>query len=583
MKKIKTALINGTLEISQIPAVLTGKNPTKLSGFEIGNTSGKIAFLEGGTTLPLSLFPTDLVGKNASSVNGKTIGDGVGQIPKVQGSSKLTESIYNYQHDNHIIINCTIDLTVTTNTPVYYNGSYWTKSKEYKIDGIYIGNNKVALNKQKIPKITTDDKLYLTAEGDLVNSINKPSNSIQIGYLINANEFMIDIKRQNRNIQAYYQRVTASNGSATHAFGWSVAYYRNIAVVSATGITTNTGAVYVFRYNGSMWVQEQILTASDSATGDYFGWAVAIYNNLIIIGADQKTVGGYTTQGKAYIFRYNGTTWVQEQILTASNGTASDRFGTSVAINDNVAVVSAYYKNVYGLASVGCVYVFRYINSTWVEEQILISSNYAASDYFGISMSMHNNVIVVGARNKTVGANATQGCAYVFRYSGTAWIQEQILTSTNGAAGDLFGNAVFVYNNVIIIGAYAKNNGSANQGSVYMFRYINGSWIQEQILTAYDTAASDAFGSAVCMNDNILLISAFSKTIVGASQGCAYVYKYINNMWIYDQTIISPDGVANDYFGRSVYLYDEYAVLGAYNKTIGSNATQGATYFYSLF
>ena len=199
--------------------------------------------------------------------------------------------------------------------------------------------------------------------------------------------------------------------------------------------------------------QQQPLTASDGAAEDLFGNSVALDGNTALIGANGKTVNANGEQGAAYVFVRNGTTWTQQQELTASDGAAGEHFGDAVALSGDTALVSASNAIVNGHARQGAAYVFVRNGTTWSQQQKLFDINGVASDTFGKAVALDGNTALIGADTKTVNANSQQGVAYVFVRNGTTWSQQQELTASDGAAGDQFGFAVALDVNTALIGA----------------------------------------------------------------------------------------------------------------------------------
>jgi FG-GAP repeat len=223
------------------------------------------------------------------------------------------------------------------------------------------------------------------------------------------------------------------------------------------------------------------LTASDGEGDDAFGYSVALSGNSALVGAYLKTIGSNTYQGVAYVFTFNGSTWVQQQELTASDGAAGDDFGSSVALADNVALVGAYRKTVGSNGFQGAAYVFTFNGGTWVQQQELTASDGSAFDQFGWSVALSGTTALVGAESKTIGLNSAQGAAYVFTFNGSAWDQQRELTANDGGSGDYFGYSVALSGTTALVGAYLKTVGSnGTQGSAYVFTFNGSTWIQQQ-------------------------------------------------------------------------------------------------------
>ncbi len=208
-------------------------------------------------------------------------------------------------------------------------------------------------------------------------------------------------------------------------------------------------------------VQQAKLTASDGAANDNFGNSVAISGNTVVVGAWDAKVGANSAQGAAYVFVESGSGWAnmtQTAKLTASGGAASDNFGVSVSIDGNTVVVGASGAKVGSNSAQGAAYVFVKPSSGWAnmtQTAKLTVSGGAASDNFGVSVSVSGNTVVVGAWDAKVGANTLQGAAYVFVKPSSGWAnmtQTAKLTASDGAASDNFGDSVSVSGNTVLVG-----------------------------------------------------------------------------------------------------------------------------------
>src|SRR5262249_500496 len=136
--------------------------------------------------------------------------------------------------------------------------------------------------------------------------------------------------------------------------------------------------------------------------------------NTVVIGAIADDVGANGNQGSAYVFVRNGTTWSQQQKLTASDGALGDLFGTAVAITNDTVVVGAEADDVGANANQGSAYVYTRSRRTWLEQQKLTGADGAAQDQFGRSVGISGKTIIVGAILDNVGANSDQGSAYIY-------------------------------------------------------------------------------------------------------------------------------------------------------------------------
>ena len=325
-------------------------------------------------------------------------------------------------------------------------------------------------------------------------------------------------------------------------------------------------------------VQESAkLTASDGAAIDTFGKSVAISGTTAIVGAPGKAYKGQAQQGVAYIYSYNGTSWVQVQELSASDGAAHDAFGTSVAIAGNTAFIGAP-NNIVGTVQQGAVYVYAFNGSSWMQQQKLTAFNGASNDAFGQTVAFANATAVVGAPMKAIGSNSQQGAAYLFALNGSTWSSLQELTAVDGVAGDQFGSAVAMSNNEALVGASAKSNSS---GEAYVYVPYMGSWVLQAQLMAGDPATGDAFATSVAIDGTTALIGAPNKTIgSNLQQGAFYAFSFNGCCWTQYQKLTLPTGLAYDQFGSSIALASNTAIVGA---TLGSTNFRGSAYVLSLY
>jgi hypothetical protein len=331
------------------------------------------------------------------------------------------------------------------------------------------------------------------------------------------------------------------------------------------------------------WIQQAELTSSDGAANDFFGESVAVSGSTVVIGAPYHKVGSNAGQGAAYVFVQSGTTWTQQAELTSSDGAAQDEFGLSVAISGSTIVVGAPFHAVGSNAQQGVAYVFVLNGTNWSQQAELTSSDGAAGDYFGETVAIGGSTVFVGAPYHAVGSNTNQGSAYVFVQSGTNWSQQQELLSADGAAGDFFGGSVSISGSKAVVGASAHTVGSnAQQGVAYIYDQSGTNWSQQTELTSSDGAAGDRFGLAtIISSDTVLATAPLHKVGSNASQGAAYVFAESGTTWSQQAELIASDGGAGDYFGYSAGLSGSTVTVGAPLHTVGSNQYQGAAYVFA--
>ena len=378
------------------------------------------------------------------------------------------------------------------------------------------------------------------------------------------------------------QKVTASDGTANSYFGSAAAVNGSTALIGADGDNSFQGAAYLFTNSNGSWSEGQKLTASDGLPGDEFGYRVVLADDTLLVGAFTATVGGVVSQGAAYVFTQSNGTWSESQKLTASDGGLFDNFGASVALDGSTLVVGANGATVGGNAAQGAVYVFTESNGTWTQTQKLTADDGADYDNFGLSVALKGSTILVGSPRAAVGGNAGQGALYVFTESNGTWSQTQKLTASDGATNDSFGESVALEGSTALIGAYnATINAHQWQGAAYFFTESNGSWSEEQKLTASDGTAGANFGNAVALEGSTALIGSDASTVGGNTyQGKAYLFTESGGNWSQSDTFIASDGEVDDYFGAALAWDGTTALISTPHPAIGGNTWQGAAYFY---
>ncbi|MBL8693946.1 MAG: FG-GAP repeat protein [Planctomycetes bacterium] len=440
--------------------------------------------------------------------------------------------------------------------------------------------------------------------------------------------------------QAYLK---ASNTGAGDLFGYSVAISGDTIVVAAPGESSsaagvngnqadnslgNSGAAYVFIRNGPIWMQQAYLKASNTGANDHFGWSVALSGDTVVVGADGEDgnangVNGTQADnsaedaGAAYVFVRSGTSWTQQAYLKASNTGKSDRFGWSVAISGDTVIVGAPQEesNATGVngnqasnsaSYAGAAYVFSRSGSSWIQQAYLKASNTESVDFFGFSVSVSGETVIVGAYGEdsnATGVNGNEadnsvtsaGAAYVFVRVNSSWSQQAYLKAANAGAGDAFGTSVCISGDTAVIGGPREDssaagvngngadNSSADSGAAYVFTRSGTAWNQQAYLKASNTGISDWFGSAVAISGDTIAVAAIAETSSATgingnqtdnsafSSGAAYVFARNGTVWTQKTYLKASNTGWVDLFGRSVAISGDIVVVGADGED--SNAT----------
>ena len=319
--------------------------------------------------------------------------------------------------------------------------------------------------------------------------------------------------------------------------------------------------------------QQAELTVGGAATLDLLGCAVAVSGDTMVVGAEQLAGAG-----AAYVFVRNAGVWTQQAKLLAGDGNADDYFGSTVAISGDTVLVGAYAHS--GGGNAGAAYVFTRSGVTWIQQQKLAPSDGASGDDFGRSVGLSGDTAVIGADNHAVSGKGRPGAAYIFSRSGTTWTQVKELNSTDGADGDEFGYAVAVSGSTAVVGAWHTPNGAVLAGAAYIFAGSN--WSQQQKLFLLDPVQADEFGLSVAISGDTALVGAQGRDLPSKpNAGQAFVYVRSGTVWSQQAALSAADATSMDSFGCSVALEGDTALVGASLQTVGTASAAGAAYAFT--
>jgi hypothetical protein len=366
------------------------------------------------------------------------------------------------------------------------------------------------------------------------------------------------------------QKILSSDGAPYDYFGISVALSGNTALIGASYDESLRGSAYIFTFNGTIWTQQIKLSASDGVTQDYFGYPVCLDGNIALIGAP----GDDTGRGSAYVFLRNGTEWTQEVKLVASDGAYMDRFGM-VSLSGDIALIGAPWDDDNGYNS-GSAYVFTWNGTNWTQQAKLRASDGVMGDSFGQSVAISGDTAIIGAPwDDNNGPNS--GSAYVFTCNGTDWTQQAKLYAQDGSSEDEFGFPVSIDGDTVLIGASHNDDNGDNSGSVYVFIRIGATWFQQAKLCPSDGASGDIFGWSVSLDGDTALIGAYYDDL---GRGSAYIFTRDGTTWIQQVKLLASDRTAGDYFGNSVSIVNNTALIAA-GQDDDNGVNSGSVYIFT--
>lgn len=334
--------------------------------------------------------------------------------------------------------------------------------------------------------------------------------------------------------------------------------------------------------------------ASNPAAIDhgYFGSDIALDGDgdLAIVGEFSGHFNGVDDSGTARIFGRPAGQWQEAQTIQQTGPQSGDRFGASVDISGDKAIIAAPGRSDFDGA------VFFFLRAAippfqWSQQQELTNPG-PPGDGFGGSQTQHEtvaidrNFAVASASEANVGLNVDAGRVYTYSYN-SSWVQGQQLTAPTTQAYERFGYSVDISGTRIIVGAPffdsapCPGNG-CDSGRVIIFRRdMQGAWVHEATINNPSSLENDHFGWSVSIDGNNVIVGAPGKFNDGIDDtGFASVFKLVGSVWVQDGTDLVPPNTQEDQsFGYSVNISGTMALVGAPNYNIGS-ITVGTAYLY---
>lgn len=335
----------------------------------------------------------------------------------------------------------------------------------------------------------------------------------------------------------YFDVSNVPAGVTEVGFGYKVAIQGNTAMISApwdqTGNTLN-GAVYYYHYNGEEWEFRQKIMGSVQGGYDDFGIDLAFDGNTLVVGASGTDLVPWTTTptemnyGAAYVFRKVGDQWVEEQKLVGSEINCFDQFGSRVSIHNNTIAISAPYAGPFNPSNIhqegpGKVYVYNYDGTEWVESQILAATDGSNGDWYGRSVKITDDKIIVGALRHNFGGTA-RGAVYSYNLDGSNWAFSQKLTPTPNSNINFYGSSVDSEDGRLAVGCGYWGN--PNNGAVYVYDLNDDQWeLNSAITHSNPTESGDDLGNSVAMHQGRIIAGAPWH---GGWAGSAFIFHFEN-------------------------------------------------------
>jgi len=376
------------------------------------------------------------------------------------------------------------------------------------------------------------------------------------------------ISNLNAQITKEIQKLSGSNFNLYDKYGVSADISNNYVIIGDTG----DDIAYIYKKNNLVWNEIQIISATDNYI-ERFGSAIAITDSFAVISDYMNSQNG-DYSGAVFVFKNNNDNWEQVAKLTASDGSPYNYFGSSVAIYNETIIVGA--NNESNKYSEGAVYVFDKPENGWTnmhETAKLTALETSNSAEFGFAIDIYEDNIIVGAWNARSYNTKyyEEGAVYVYQKPVTGWTdmtETQKIIPPDVENADCFGYSVSIYGNKFVVGDHGYNQSMSNYGIAYVYEEISsGNWSKIAELTAFNNSNDINFGFSVEISEKTILIGATKNDDTNINNGAIYVFEKPEVGW-QDATesliIIANDAENGDFLGHTVKMCNNYAITTAY-------------------
>jgi hypothetical protein len=357
-------------------------------------------------------------------------------------------------------------------------------------------------------------------------------------------------------------------------FGVSVAAASGFLFVAANaeqGGKRGPGTVHIFQRRGSAWVHVGVLLTPEATVEDDFGVSMAAHGNILVVGAQFADLHG-DDSGVAYVFELRHQKWQQAAVLSAEDAAPGDQFGLTVSVSNETIAVGARLEDSREKDG-GATYLFQRRSGIWQQVAKLTASDARRGDLFG-RVSIDDDMMVVSADLNDDRGNAA-GKAYAFEKRGGKWTEVATITASNAAAGDEFGFALALRSGTAVLGAVGADGHAPKSGAAYVFERRRRQWVETARLTASEEATSQLFGFSVSALVDLVVVGAPGDR---KATGAAYVFERRNGAWTQTAKLGASDARPQRRFGNSVAATHNSIVVGA--LTNGDGTHPGAAYVF---
>jgi len=324
------------------------------------------------------------------------------------------------------------------------------------------------------------------------------------------------------------------------------------------------------------WLAVTNPDGGSAAAQDAFASALAVEGDTLLVGAPLDDAPGATDAGAAFVFVRQAGQWQFQAKLVPADRAAAAQFGHAVALSGDTALVSAWKHNTAAGSGAGAAYAFVRSGGVWTQQARQLAADGATGDAFGDAVALLGDTAVVGASGDDSESVINHGSAYVFQRSTDTWALQAKLLAGDVSGLAAFGSAVALGADDVLVGAPAADN----RGAVYAYTRSGGLAYAGKLVPA-GGAAFDRFGAALALSGTRFLAGAPQRDVAGfGDAGSAFVFVRSGGGWQEEAELRAADAAINAHLGSAVALSSAGALLGAPNDDAGTCCDTGAVYAF---
>ncbi|WP_075340795.1 FlgD immunoglobulin-like domain containing protein [Tenacibaculum agarivorans] len=329
-----------------------------------------------------------------------------------------------------------------------------------------------------------------------------------------------------------FQDIKSPNPSVFENFGYTIAIYGDYLAVSAIGSFKYgpfTGAVYLYKNSGVTWDLDKIFYPETQVPNQWYGYSLAMNEDYLVVGAINAN-GVNAESGEVFVYKdYTKESNVEVSTLATATQSKNDKFGYDVAISSNnkILVGAPYVDGHYENCGTAYLYTLNEENK-WNVDQTFKPQSGGISDLFGTSVDLHDSNLVIGAMLGD-GNEKNSGIVYGYNYNNTSKAYEftQKIEAAEGELNDYFGISLKLYQDVLLVGApRSKTENNSHAGKAYVFKKEGGTWLESKVLKEPTSKEDNHFGSDVALAQGHIVISSRLNDDLATDAGEVYVSEF---------------------------------------------------------